>query len=77
MTELGPIFARLGLEQYLDSFTVEGFDTWEIVLDIQEGDLYAKPQMLHPKLIFRSDALNVKLGHRRVCWTYVADTIMG
>jgi hypothetical protein len=39
MTEIGPIFARLGLEQYLDSFIVEGFDTWETVLDIQEGDL--------------------------------------
>lgn len=50
MTELGRIFARLGIEQYLDSFIVEGFDTWETVLDIQEGDL---------------DALNVKLGHRR------------
>ncbi|KAF7504308.1 hypothetical protein GJ744_002497 [Endocarpon pusillum] len=50
MTELEAILTRLGLEQYLDSFIVEGFDTWETVLDIQEGDL---------------DALNVKLGHRR------------
>lgn len=39
MTGITPIFARLGLEQYLDSFIVEGFDTWETVLDIQEGDL--------------------------------------
>lgn len=39
MTGLGLIFARLGLEQYLDSFIIEGFDTWETVLDIQERDL--------------------------------------
>ncbi len=39
MTQLASIFTRLGLEQYLDSFIIEGFDTWETVLDIQEGDL--------------------------------------
>jgi hypothetical protein len=39
MTELESVFSRLGLEQYLDSFIVEGFDTWETVLYIQEGDL--------------------------------------
>lgn len=42
MTELGAVFARLGLEQYLDAFIVEGFDTWETVLDIQETDLYVE-----------------------------------
>lgn len=40
MTELGPILSRLGLEQYLESFVEEGFDTWEVVLDITESDLY-------------------------------------
>ena len=39
MIELSVIFSRLGLDQYLDSFIVEGFDTWETILDIQEGDL--------------------------------------
>lgn len=39
MTELEAILTRLGLGQYLDSFIVEGFETWETVLDIQEGDL--------------------------------------
>lgn len=39
MTELSVIFARLGLDQYLDSFIVEGFDSWATILDIQEGDL--------------------------------------
>jgi hypothetical protein len=39
MTDLGPIFEGLGLDQYLDAFLGEGFDTWETVLDIQETDL--------------------------------------
>ncbi len=39
MTELGDIFARLGLEQYLETFVTEGFETWETVLDITESDL--------------------------------------
>ncbi|KAL8764344.1 MAG: hypothetical protein Q9184_000049 [Pyrenodesmia sp. 2 TL-2023] len=50
MTDLGSIFVRLGLAQYLDQFLDEGFETWETVLDITESDL---------------DALGVKLGHRR------------
>ena len=40
MMELGPIFSRLGLEQYLDIFVTEGFETWKTVLDITESDLY-------------------------------------
>ena len=39
MTDLKSIFTGLGLERYLDAFITEGFDTWETVLDIQEGDL--------------------------------------
>jgi hypothetical protein len=39
MTDLGPILARLGIDQYLDAFIGEGFDTWETVLDITESDL--------------------------------------
>lgn len=39
MTELGDIFARLGLEQYLETFVTEGFETWKTVLDITESDL--------------------------------------
>ncbi|KAK2601704.1 hypothetical protein QQS21_004692 [Conoideocrella luteorostrata] len=48
--ELDGIFADLGLSQYLDAFVDQGFDAWDIILDIQESDL---------------DALGVKLGHRR------------
>ena len=40
MTDLQPILSRLGLAQYLDRFSEEGFDNWETVLDITESDLY-------------------------------------
>lgn len=49
-SDLESIFAELGLSQYLGSFIEQGFDEWDIILDIQESDL---------------DALGVKLGHRR------------
>lgn len=39
MTDIGPHLERLGLEQYHDAFVAEGFDTWDILLDIKEGDL--------------------------------------
>jgi len=39
MTDLSDKLEGLGLGQYLDSFVTEGFDTWEIVLDITESDL--------------------------------------
>ncbi|KAF4968067.1 hypothetical protein FSARC_4485 [Fusarium sarcochroum] len=48
--DLESIFAELGLSQYLGVFVEQGFDEWDIILDIQESDL---------------DALGVKLGHRR------------
>ncbi|KAF2280711.1 uncharacterized protein EI97DRAFT_453962 [Westerdykella ornata] len=51
MSDLGERLERLGLAQYLDAFVSEGFDTWDTVLDITESDL---------------NALNVKLGHRRL-----------
>ena len=50
MTELGEVFAELGISHYLSDFVEQGFDTWETILDITESDF---------------DALNVKLGHRR------------
>jgi hypothetical protein len=37
--ELEPVFLELGLGQYLDAFIDQGFDTWDIILDIQESDL--------------------------------------
>ena len=43
MTELEPVFARLGILHYLQGFLQEGFDTWETVLDITESDLYGNP----------------------------------
>ncbi|ORY16308.1 hypothetical protein BCR34DRAFT_121136 [Clohesyomyces aquaticus] len=51
MSELRDRLERLGLSQYFEVFVAEGFDTWEIVLDITESDL---------------NALSVKLGHRRL-----------
>ena len=41
MTDLESTLQRLGLVQYHDAFVAEGFDTWETLLDITEGDLYA------------------------------------
>ncbi|KAM5351683.1 hypothetical protein ACJ41O_004406 [Fusarium nematophilum] len=49
-SDLEAIFGELGLSQYLSAFVEQGFDEWDIILDIQESDL---------------DALGVKLGHRR------------
>lgn len=40
MSDLGPIFDRLGLGQYVERFCEEGFEAWETVLDITEPDLY-------------------------------------
>ncbi|KAH3916011.1 hypothetical protein HBH56_067710 [Parastagonospora nodorum] len=59
MSDLKQRLARLGLSQYLDAFTAEGFDTWETVLDITESDL---------------SLLNVKLGHRRKLQRAIAET---
>jgi hypothetical protein len=39
MSELGDQLERLGLFPYLDAFIAEGFDSWDIVLDITESDL--------------------------------------
>jgi hypothetical protein len=51
MTTLSERFERLGLSQYLEVFTAEGFDTWETVLDITEPDLYVNTafDMLFPE----------------------------
>ncbi|KAI9809820.1 MAG: hypothetical protein M1825_000253 [Sarcosagium campestre] len=59
MTALEPVLNRLGLAQYAESFLVEGFETWETVLDITEADL---------------DALGVKRGHRRKLQREIANT---
>ncbi|KAF2033793.1 hypothetical protein EK21DRAFT_108581 [Setomelanomma holmii] len=59
MSDLRQRLARLGLSQYLQVFTAEGFDTWETVLDITESDL---------------SQLNVKLGHRRKLQRAIAES---
>jgi hypothetical protein len=59
MTELGDIFAELGISQYLQDFLEQGFDTWETILDITESDF---------------DALGVKLGHRRKLQRKIANS---
>lgn len=67
MTDFRPIFLRLGLQQYIDTFAAEGFETWETILDATESDLYVDPvsgEMVDADGY--SDALKVKLGHRRV-----------
>ncbi|CEJ95070.1 hypothetical protein VHEMI10573 [[Torrubiella] hemipterigena] len=56
--DLENVFRELGLAQYLDVFVEQGFDSWEIILDIQESDL---------------DALGVKLGHRRKLQRHIAN----
>lgn len=38
-SELESTFGELGLTQYLDAFVEQGFDAWDIILDIQESDL--------------------------------------
>lgn len=58
MSDLATHLERLGLEQYLDLFIGEGFDTWETLTDIQESDF---------------DALSVKLGHRRKLQRAIAE----
>lgn len=40
MTDLKGRLERLGLAQYLQAFVDEGFDSWEIIVDITESDLY-------------------------------------
>ncbi|KAM7223232.1 hypothetical protein V8F06_001445 [Rhypophila decipiens] len=50
MQQLELVLGELGITQYLDAFIDQGFDSWDTVLDITEGDL---------------DTLGVKLGHRR------------
>lgn len=59
MTELGEVFAELGISHYLNDFIEQGFDTWETILDIKESDF---------------DALNVKLGHRRKIQRKIANS---
>lgn len=59
MTELGDIFAELGISQYLQDFLDQGFDTWDTILDITESDF---------------DALGVKLGHRRKLQRKIANS---
>ena len=39
MTDPRPLLTRLGLQQYIDTFIDEGFETWESILDITESDL--------------------------------------
>lgn len=54
MTDLGPVFDRLGFGQYLEKFIEEGFEVWETVLDITESDLYVCiPKQLFPCLSAR------------------------
>ena len=44
MTDLAERLDRLGLSGYAKRLALEGFDTWETVLDITESDLYVVSQ---------------------------------
>ncbi|KAH8723444.1 hypothetical protein GQ44DRAFT_741056 [Phaeosphaeriaceae sp. PMI808] len=57
MPELSGALERLGLAEYLQTLTENGFHNWETVLDITEEDL---------------TALNFKLGHRRALQREIA-----
>lgn len=39
MNDLKDRLQQVGLSQYFEVFTAEGFDTWATVLDITESDL--------------------------------------
>lgn len=40
MGDLSEHLGVLGLSEYVARFAIEGFDTWETVLDITESDLW-------------------------------------
>ncbi|KFY50722.1 hypothetical protein V495_00110 [Pseudogymnoascus sp. VKM F-4514 (FW-929)] len=42
MTDVAEILNELNLTQYLDSFLQQGFETWDIILDITESDLNSR-----------------------------------
>ncbi|KAJ8607636.1 hypothetical protein MRB53_040155 [Persea americana] len=49
---------RLGLGEYYNGFVAEAFDSWEVLAQITEEDL---------------NALNVRLGHRRILQRAIAE----
>ncbi|KAH7383778.1 hypothetical protein BKA66DRAFT_511872 [Pyrenochaeta sp. MPI-SDFR-AT-0127] len=57
LPELGEVLERLGLADYLQVLSENGFHSWETVVDITEEDL---------------TALNFKLGHRRALQREIA-----
>jgi len=59
MTDLAERLDRLGLSGYAKRLALEGFDTWETVLDITESDL---------------NTLGFKLGHRRKLQRAIAES---
>lgn len=57
MPELSEVLTRMGLSNYLQALTDNGFHSWETVVDITEEDL---------------TALDFKLGHRRALQREIA-----
>jgi hypothetical protein len=57
MPELSEVLLRLGLQQYENALLENGFNTWEVVLDITEEDFHE---------------LGFKLGHRRILQREIA-----
>jgi hypothetical protein len=57
MLDLSEVLGRLGLTEYLQSLTENGFHNWETVVDITEDDL---------------NELKFKLGHRRALQREIA-----
>ncbi|KAF2762476.1 hypothetical protein EJ05DRAFT_534023 [Pseudovirgaria hyperparasitica] len=59
MPELADVLDRLGLSQYLSVLSENGFETWDVVMDVTEDDL---------------KELGFKIGHRRTLQREIANS---
>lgn len=60
---------RLGLGEYYNGFVAEAFDSWEVLAQITEDDLYVVCFVSSCSTNdSRRTALGVRLGHRRVSY---------
>jgi hypothetical protein len=50
MADIKTLLGRLGMSEYTTRFRAEGFDTWEVIMDITEADLtYLAVSLTHRK----------------------------
>lgn len=67
--DLAHALERIGLQQYVQVFKDEGFETWKHLLDITEEDMSVRSDThdVNPTVSnVHRITLNVRLGHRRV-----------